>query len=39
MIAGVLVVLARFIFSLDQLVLVGGLALIAAGFLMTTNYR
>lgn len=39
MIAGVLVVLARFIFSMDQLVLVGGLALIAAGFLMTTNYR
>ncbi|MEX2654442.1 MAG: cell division protein CrgA [Acidimicrobiia bacterium] len=39
MIAGVLVVMARFIFSLDQLFLVAGLALIAAGFLMTTNYR
>ncbi len=39
MIAGVLMVLVRFIFSLDQLFLVGGLALIAGGFLMTTNYR
>jgi uncharacterized membrane protein HdeD (DUF308 family) len=39
MIAGVLMVLVRFMFSLDQLFLVGGLALIAGGFLMTTNYR
>jgi uncharacterized membrane protein HdeD (DUF308 family) len=39
MIAGVLMVLVRFVFSLDQLFLVGGLGLIAAGFLMTTNYR
>lgn len=39
MVAGVLMVLVRFIFSLDQLFLVGGLGLIAAGFLMTTNYR
>ncbi len=39
MVLGVLVVLVRFIFSLDQLYLVGGLALIAGGFLMTTNYR
>ena len=39
MIAGVLLVLVRFMFSLDQLFLVGGLGLIAGGFLMTTNYR
>ncbi len=39
MVVGVLLVLVRFVFSLDQLWLVGGLALIAAGFLMTTNYR
>ncbi|HSJ29337.1 MAG TPA: cell division protein CrgA [Acidimicrobiia bacterium] len=39
MVAGVLMVLVRFVFSLDQLFLVGGLGLIAAGFLMTTNYR
>lgn len=39
MVVGVLLVLARFIFSLDQLWLVGGLVLIAGGFLMTTNYR
>jgi uncharacterized membrane protein HdeD (DUF308 family) len=39
MVVGVVVVLVRFIFGLDQLYLVGGLALIAAGFLMTTNYR
>lgn len=36
---GVLLVLLRFIFELDQMVLLGGLAAIAAGFLMTTNYR
>ena len=39
MVVGVLLVLARFIFGLDQLWLVGGLVLIAAGFMMTTNYR
>ena len=39
MVVGVILVLVRFIFSLDQLWLVGGLALIAGGFLMTTNYR
>jgi uncharacterized membrane protein HdeD (DUF308 family) len=39
MVLGVLLVMVRFIFSLDQLFLVGGLALIAVGFLMTTNYR
>ncbi|HVR32836.1 MAG TPA: cell division protein CrgA [Acidimicrobiia bacterium] len=39
MIAGVLMVLMRFIFSLDQVFLLGGLTLIAAGFIMTTNYR
>ncbi len=36
---GVLLVLSRFVFELDRLVLIGGLACIAAGFLMTTNYR
>jgi hypothetical protein len=36
---GVLLVLSRFVFELDRLVLVGGLACIAVGFLMTTNYR
>ena len=39
MVIGVLLVLVRFILQLDQLVLVGGLGSIAAGFLMTTNYR
>lgn len=39
MMVGVLLVLARFIFQLDQLLLVGGLAAIVVGFLMTTNYR
>ena len=39
MVVGVLLVLVRFVFELDQLVLVGGLVAIAAGFLMTTNYR
>ena len=39
MVVGVILVIARFVFSLDQLVLVGGLALIAAGFMMTTNYH
>jgi hypothetical protein len=36
---GVLLVLSRFVFELDRLVLIGGLACIAIGFLMTTNYR
>lgn len=39
MVVGVALVLVRFIFSLDQLVLIGGLVAIAAGFMMTTNYR
>ena len=39
MVVGVLLVLLRFVFELDQLVLVAGLVAIAAGFLMTTNYR
>ncbi|MEX1124174.1 MAG: cell division protein CrgA [Acidimicrobiia bacterium] len=39
MVVGVLLVLSRFVFQLDRLVLVGGLVCIAAGFLMTTNYR
>lgn len=39
MVVGVILVLLRFILQWDQLILVGGLAAIAAGFLMTTNYR
>ncbi len=39
MVVGVVLVLLRFIFEMDQLVLVAGLVAIAAGFLMTTNYR
>jgi hypothetical protein len=36
---GVLGVIARFVFQLPQYWLFGGLIAIAAGFLMTTNYR
>lgn len=36
---GVIMVIARFVFSWDQWVTLAGLALIAVGFLMTTNYR
>ena len=36
---GLILVLLRFVLGLDQLWLVGGLALIAIGFLMTTGYR
>ena len=36
---GVLGVIARFVFQLPQFWLFGGLIAIAAGFLMTTNYR
>ncbi|MGH8873151.1 MAG: cell division protein CrgA [Acidimicrobiia bacterium] len=39
MVLGVVLVLLRFVFDWDQIVLVGGLVAIAAGFLMTTNYR
>jgi len=39
MVAGVIIVLLRFILELDQLVLIAGLLAIAGGFLMTTNYR
>ena len=39
MVVGVLLVLARFIFQWDQTMLLVGLGAIAAGFLMTTNYR
>lgn len=39
MVVGVLLVLSRFVFELDQLILIIGLACIAGGFLMTTNYR
>ena len=37
--AGVLGVIARFVWQLPQYWLFGGLVAIAAGFLMTTNYR
>jgi uncharacterized membrane protein HdeD (DUF308 family) len=36
---GVILVLLRFIFNLDQWLLIAGLAAIAGGFLMTTSYR
>jgi uncharacterized membrane protein HdeD (DUF308 family) len=36
---GVVLVIARFVFSFDTWVTILGLSLIAAGFLMTTNYR
>jgi hypothetical protein len=39
MVVGVVLVLLRFVFEWDQTVLVAGLVAIAAGFLMTTNYR
>ena len=39
MVLGVVLVLLRFVFEWDQTVLVAGLVAIAAGFLMTTNYR
>ncbi len=39
MIVGTLLVLVRFIFGMEQWLLLLGLALIAAGFFMTTNYR
>lgn len=39
MVVGVLLVLARFIFEWPQTLLLVGLGAIAAGFLMTTNYR
>ncbi|MGH8915165.1 MAG: cell division protein CrgA [Acidimicrobiia bacterium] len=39
MVLGVVLVLLRFVFEWDQTVLVIGLVAIAAGFLMTTNYR
>ena len=39
MVVGVILVLLRFVMQWDQLVLIGGLGAIAAGFLMTTNYR
>lgn len=39
MLVGVVLVLIRFIFQLDQYFMFIGLGLIAAGFLMTTNYR
>jgi hypothetical protein len=36
---GVVLVLLRFVFELQQWLLIAGLGAIAAGFLMTTNYR
>lgn len=39
MVIGVILVLIRFIFEKDQALLLVGLGAIAAGFLMTTNYR
>ncbi len=39
MVFGVILVLLRFVFEWDQTVLIVGLVAIAAGFLMTTNYR
>jgi MFS superfamily sulfate permease-like transporter len=39
MVLGVVLVLLRFVFEWPQTILVGGLVAIAAGFLMTTNYR
>jgi len=39
MVVGVVLVLARFIFDMNQVLLLVGLGAIAAGFLMTTNYR
>lgn len=39
MAVGVILVIVRFVFVLDQLYLLVGLGMIAAGFLMTTNYR
>jgi 1,4-dihydroxy-2-naphthoate octaprenyltransferase len=39
MVVGVALVLVRFILEQDQIILLVGLAAIAAGFLMTTNYR
>jgi len=35
----VILVLLRFVFEWDQTILIVGLVAIAAGFLMTTNYR
>ncbi len=39
MVVGVLLVLVRFIFEQSQVLLLVGLGCIAAGFLMTTNYK
>lgn len=36
---GLLAVLARFIFQWPQYFLIGGFLMIAAGFIMATNYR
>lgn len=39
MLVGVVLVLVRFVFNLNQYYMFIGLGAIAAGFLMTTNYR
>lgn len=36
---GVLMVVARYIFQLDNTLLIGGLVAIGVGFIMTTNYH
>lgn len=36
---GVLLVVTRFVFQTDQWLLLVGLLMISAGFVMTTNYR
>ena len=36
---GVVLVIVRFLFNLDNLFTIVGLAMIAGGFFMTTNYR
>ena len=39
MAVGVLLVLIRFVFQTEQWLLLVGLIMISAGFIMTTNYR
>lgn len=39
MVVGVILVLLRFVFEWPQTLLLIGLGAIAAGFMMTTNYR
>ncbi len=39
MAVGVIMVVVRYLFQLDNLLLIGGLVAIAVGFVMTTNYH